>query len=229
MEEKPLVRWVVGPSSQEGLSCLRQSISLFRSLYGDRFDYALCYNNRDPSGLDFGIPLVNQHDHINSLPLMPQGPSWKLFPGRLRPEAHEIILDNDLLLYRKPDALKLFLNSDRIFLASVAAKRNYGQFDDLVWPSDQPLNSGIIGMPPGYKFTQDMLNTLDQRPIDHWTHFCEQGLVATLFLRKTCLLIDIPVCVPWNPFTLGHDGMHFVGLNGGYTEMWNKYLRHKLI
>lgn len=227
---KPIVRWTVGPVSREGMQCLRDSISYFKSLYKDRFDYAICYNGRQPSEFkDLDIPLVCQQAHTGHLLIPPAGPAWKLCPGRLRSDAHEIILDNDLVIYRRPDEIEEFLASDDLFLSSVAAERHYGQFDDLVPHTADSLNSGIIGMPPGYDFGGEITRLLKERPINAWSHFCEQGLVATLIMAKRHLLIRLPVCVPWKPFEMGKLGMHFVGVNGTYTEMWNKYLQYKLI
>lgn len=99
--KKPIIRWTIGGNvSQHGIDCLGNSINCWKDLYGDSFDYFLCYNNIDVNKLNFGVNLINQHEHLNSLSIQPNSTAWKLYPPRISLQSHEIFIDNDLIIYK---------------------------------------------------------------------------------------------------------------------------------
>ena len=55
---KPLVRWTIGFDKEDSYKILKLSISNFYKLYGDTFDYAVCYNkcNVEKIKMDIDLP-----------------------------------------------------------------------------------------------------------------------------------------------------------------------------
>src|SRR5688572_12825908 len=102
---KPLARWTVGKVTNTGMEILRESVRVFGRIYPE-FDRVVCYNNVErPAGFD-GL----YEQMATDLPYPLLGPDadpgeggspasgWKLCPPRLRPEAHELWLDNDIVV-----------------------------------------------------------------------------------------------------------------------------------
>ena len=80
---------------------------------------------------------------------------WKLYPARIRKECHEIIIDNDILIYKLPKKIINFLNSNHIILTE-SHKRSYSGVLKNIIPYEFNINSGIIGLPPNYDFENDI-------------------------------------------------------------------------
>jgi len=217
---KPLVRWTVGNCSDDGISMLEVAVYKFIRLYGDLFDYKIFYNDLPELYKNrlqaLGIELVEKDPH--SLPLLPTcGPFWKLYPPRDRLNAHEIIIDNDLILYRHLKEIDRFLASDDMLLTTEAYHRNYGMFDGLIDATAININTGIIGLYPNYDFKQKVCDFMNVYSVDSWkTHFDEQGLVAYLFLKEKCVQVsksDIEIILPDGKLKFGKCGLHLVGTN----------------
>ena len=185
----------------------------------------VCYNQEEP---DVDCELINQNEHWDSLPFKPTGCGWKFYPPRLDIEAHEIFIDNDMILYDTNKVLNYFLSHNNVFFATEPWKRTYGKYDGLV-PRNFNINAGFIGLPPGF----DIASEIRQKGggWDGW--FDEQGLVALILSSKQTLIHpkeEIKICVPENGFGLAKCGMHFVGMNSGYNlEIWNNFLASKLL
>ena len=80
---------------------------------------------------------------------MAQGVAWKFAPLKAFPDRAELALDNDVILWAKPAALRQWLECDpgaRVIAEDVAA--GHGAFDSLCGPL--PRNSGIRGVPPDF-------------------------------------------------------------------------------
>ena len=220
MHEKPLVRWTIGPCLPEGTHCLQLSIKLWKSHYGDTCDYVVCANGFNP---DVEIPVVRAENYRDTLPLLPQGPAWKLYPPRMRMNSHEIIIDNDLLLFEPHPMIEEFLNSNRTLTTEIY-RRDYGSFDHLV-PSDKLINSGIIGLPPGFDFEEKLRCVIRKVNLQEWqTHFCEQGAVAAV-LENPLIISNQDILIGINPeaFRIDSYGVHFVGMNRGYSDWWGLF------
>ena len=211
-----IVRWTIGNVSKEGYDCLRLSIRLWRRLFKSRFEMVVLYNGEPPS---VDCPTINQNRFRSSLPFYPTTTSWKLYPPRLDPDAYEIFIDNDLILYEAPDALRQCND----FFITEAWKRCYGKHDSLV-PAGFVANSGLFGLPPHFDFGTHLATTGSQ-----WEgHFDEQGLVAAVLARHSATVVplsDVKVCVPQETMGLGRCGMHFVGLNASYRDHWDNFVR----
>jgi hypothetical protein len=214
---KPLVRWTVGEVSKEGLDCLGVSIRCWKRLF-PQFDTVICYNGIDPDRLTrFGVELLDQSLHVTSHPVSPRGPAWILYPPRLRPDSHEIFIDNDLVVYNSLPQINDFLcGSHRLF--TQAYGRNYGVYESEV-PQGVYINSGLFGLPPGFVFRGEE---------KEWeTHYCEQGYVASQWQRGDVIIPMKDITVAhWehrHKYLRGAYGTHFIGLNWGHSKQWLAY------
>jgi hypothetical protein len=76
-------------------------------------------------------------------------------------ETHEIIMDNDIVILKKIPQIEEFLNSDKVLILEEPIKF-YGRFTDQ-FPSEAPfLNSGFMGLPPGYDFGGEIRKTWEK-------------------------------------------------------------------
>lgn len=228
---KPLIRWTLGPSSDSGIKCLISSIQKMKSMYHDTFDYVVCHNGVSKEKLDSlpFVSFVDQEKHTSSLPIAPVGPAWKLYPPRLRPESHEIILDNDLIIYKKPPLFTEFLERNQI-VATEAFKRSYSGPLEKDIPFGFNLNSGVLCLPPGFDFGDKIKKTIEQNNINWNGHLDEQTLVAHVLNKEKLKIIpltEISVCL--DVFKLGTCGIHFVGLNKGKDQYWKEFHSRKLL
>ena len=227
---KPLARWTVSKTCEEGMDCLIYSIRQWISTYPE-FDVVICHNNLSRKHLGVlrmtGIDLIDQTKYRYSLRYEPFDTAWKLYPPRLRLDAHEIIIDNDLVIYNRCPTIDAFLASKNQFVITEAHKRYYGQFDPLLSVDMPNTNSGFIGFPPGYNLQAALNGLFMVYPDKGWlTHFDEEGAV-TFLMRRNLQLIrmsDVYACHPTLPFCKGKYGCHFVALNSGFTDHWRHFL-----
>jgi hypothetical protein len=224
---KKIVRWTIGNVSDEGVECLRLSVSNFIKFYDYQYDYYICHNQIDPARLKwtnaFKINLLNQDEYVNSLIIPPLNnhPCWKLYPPRIKLDSHELFVDNDVLIYKNIDIEKLF---DLSFFISEGLERSYGFFDPMIDPSFPKINTGFFSIPPSFDFKLHLNYLISHYDLKWKNHFDEQGLVAKIFSSKEFKLIpiqDINVSFD-NPFK-GKFGMHFIGLNSGNTSHWKRF------
>lgn len=227
---KPLARYTISQCSEEGFAALSHSVKLFKEIYPE-FDIVICYNNLNKNGLDFvkslNTNLLDQINYKNSLIYEPWDATWKLYPPRLRLNSHELIIDNDLILYDRLPAIDQFLNSQDLFIITTAHFNGYGNYSSIV-NSNIWTNSGLIGLYPGYNL-QDKINMfLKLYPATRWkSHNDDEAVLTYLMLKENYLLIPlnhIYSCNVRNPFRLGEYGSHFVSLNKGVTNYWKLYL-----
>jgi hypothetical protein len=149
---------------------------------------------------------------------MSEGAAWKLSPLQAFDDRLELALDNDVILWGKPQAIGRWLDGDpldRVIAADVAPA--HGQFADLCGP--EPRNSGIRGTPPGLDLAAALARVLAERPVALNSELDEQGLqIAALSLDRAPLVVtteEVSICSPFPPHQpqLGRCGAHFVGLN----------------
>ena len=175
---KPLFRWTVGPCLQQGLDILAESISrTTRALGIDDWDWVVAYNGLSKDELAFLATAIGDkpiqlfcqnwascpiNDHCQT----PRrrdgsfewngtkcgGTMWKVCPPRMRMESHEIVMDNDIVLLKKPRQIDEFLESRSHSLLLEEPIRFYGRYDCLFPPDEPCLNSGLMGFPPGFDY-----------------------------------------------------------------------------
>ncbi len=235
--DKPLARWIIGPVKPKGFDCLKEAIDSFSNLY-PQFDLLVCHNqltDQQRGNLEkFGVPLYEQ-SYTNGF-CEPKGVAWKLYPVRLRLSAHELIMDNDLVIVKKVTQIDSFLNEDKVLIYEAGA-RSYGFFDRYV-PKMYKINSGIYGMPPNFDMEGRIKGLFNQSGLKEWTNSCnqgrvtwdEQGIVAAALINYNKYIIiylkDITNC---ELDLIKGNGYHFVGINR-YTKHkpWKEWQESKL-
>lgn len=235
VDTKPLIRWTIGPSSKDGFKCLEKSVSNIKKLYPE-CDFIVCHNQLSGAQKDkianLDVDLFDQDKHQNSLNHPPQGVNvhWKLYPPRLRYNAHEICIDNDIILWKRVPEIDYFLNNNMCLIYQ-GKNRLYGIYDSNM-PQAIRINSGIYGLPPAFDFG-GKINDI-QKP---WKgRFDEQGLVATILSENPHFIIpltSVPICEYWmtsDNFKKSLDsflrnelccGLHLVGIN--YSKQSHLY------
>lgn len=212
---KPLFRITVGPVKEFGVSLLRKSVRLIKKNYPEA-DIVVCYNQIDPAILG-SIEKVNQADFADSLPYTPKKECWKLYPPRLRLNSHEIVMDNDILLFRRVPEIDEFLSSHRPLLFE-GRFRVYGKYENLV-PQPFAINSGIFGLPPRFDFQQAIKTFCSNDTEKAWTQWCDdQGVVGGILLKLDPILIKLESVMNYLPeFSFqpkSHwNGIHMIGAN----------------
>ncbi len=197
---KNIIRWTCGNVSDAGYEVLLRSIKTTQKVFNKfNFDYVVCCNNQKPEKLK----LINQACSKNNVKVLIQNwssipikhPSfinqdqactnglWKVCPARMRPDAYEIILDNDLILTRVIPEIEEFLQSNKI-LTLEDPLRWFGQYDHTL-AKNLAINTGIIGLPPRYNFGQEINQHWIANGSKH--HDClgdEQGLLALTIMKS---------------------------------------------
>lgn len=225
-EIPPLCRWVVGPTHTRGLDILKLSVTQMRKLYPE-LDLVVSFNQIDPYWLkELRVELHQQTGcELRLEPILNdtrQGVSWKLYPPRLRKSAHEIIMDNDVVLFERIPEIDKFLRSRDRALTLQAYHRNYGQFDGLI--DDFRINTGIYGLPPEYDFKKEVDLLLEGR---RWSNRGdEQGVVATCLQKLNPFVIPYNTVVPLDDKAefIRRHGAHFIHANTAEEHLsWDSY------
>jgi hypothetical protein len=215
---KPLIRWTIGSNSKLGFFSLSVSVKQAKKIFGTSFDYAICYNNLNKDEIK-KLPkvdiYVNCHEYKNIYSCDPpdKSPAWKLYPPRLRLKAHEICMDNDLILYKKPNCLKLFFQNDYMLITESYKRSYHGILDEMI-PPDNNFNSGFLCLKPDFDYQSYIKNTIEEFDIKWNNHFVEQTLVSYIISKQKHLKIktkEIYVCA--DKIKMGASGIHLVGLN----------------
>jgi hypothetical protein len=237
---KPVVKWVIGPCDKVGFDVLNFSIKKFYNLYKDRFKYVICHNQITEKQIRF-LPLnlidevVDQSLYEKSIVFpFPKnrlfGPAWKLYPPRLYHQCHELLIDNDLVIYRKLPEIEEFLNSKDLFIITEAYERNYkGKFENKV-RENFIINSGFVGIPPNFDYASHinevLLSVTDESGFEWSSHFEEQSVVASIFQNQNTKIIPLEKIQVNSKFIgnkIGFYGTHFTGTNEGFSEIWDKF------
>lgn len=231
---KPIARWTIGPVTSCGKKILRESVSIFTSIYPE-FDRIICFNNLNCSELSDLSKLVSLYkQEEKSAPCLLSAPDnnleeaigcgWKLAPPRLDTNSLELFIDNDVIIRKRlPQIDEWIERGDCGLIAEgLSRKRMYGIYDAFI-PQGINANAGLFGLPPGFDF---------QKEITEYASFLngglggynEQGLtVATIINMKNYIMVpleklhisedhvDFPNVLP--------DAIHFVGAN---RKEWHK-------
>ncbi len=147
-----------------------------RALGEENWDWVICHNSLTPDRQDTlsqivqGRPITLHTQTWNDCPVDDEswspfrqdgtveidgshcgGTLWKVCPPRMRPDAHEVIVDNDLIILKKPPQIDAFLKSlDRTLILEEPV-RYYGRYAHRIALEDH-INSGLMGLPPGFDF-----------------------------------------------------------------------------
>ena len=132
----PIIRWTIGNVGPLGLRTLFTSISSITKIYKNRFRFFVCHNSLpddklraiknfltgtevelyEPKWSECCIPdnLRTIYDNNGNIIFNNGscgGSLWKVAPARLDLNVHEIILDNDLILFDHLPKIDEFLSS----------------------------------------------------------------------------------------------------------------------
>lgn len=226
----PGLRWTIGDVSPAGFEALRLSIHGAARLFGRQAAYLVCVNTiaaeaaRRRCG---ALPVAVEWRQIE--PAIPdclrghldddmaEGVAWKFLPLRAFPDRPEIALDNDVILWDLPPAIRRWLGEEgeqAVIAADVTPC--HGQFAELCGPA--PRNSGIRGIKPGLDYAAALSEVLRQKPVTLRSELDEQGLQIAALARHNAIVVpasDVSICSPFHPHSPqpGRCGAHFVGLN----------------
>jgi len=222
---------------KEGLEALELATRKAKKLYPEA-DYVIVYNNLSDKAHAFvkqiGLPLVNAQEGECVLEPPPDRTEWLIWPPRLREDAHEICMDNDIILLRRHPVIDMFFAGDNFFFATESFnERHYGNYGDVVPFGGMNVNSGMFGMPPGFDFEKWIVNFYiknGRRSQKEYHHADPQGVVAAMIKEqknhriisnKHILLSPVMrfVINAWDK-VLDRDktyGLHFTALNRGVT------------
>jgi hypothetical protein len=237
------IRWTIGDVSARGFEALRLSIHGARAVFGPEASYLVYVNSlpvgeakarTGPTPEDVAWrpapsePAAVLRSHLDAA--MAEGVAWKFAPLLAFPERRELALDNDVILWRAPEAIRRWLTSEpqaRVIAEDVAM--GHGRFGHLCGP--EPRNSGIRGTPAGFDLEGALGRVLAAAPGPLTSELDEQGLqVAALSLEDPPPLVvrteEVSICSPFWPHQtgLGTCGAHFVGLNARRLP-WDYYGR----
>lgn len=252
---KPLWHWTVGPCIQQGFDVLAESINrTTRALGVDDWDWVVCHNGINREELQFiqkaigtrPIQLLNQcwatcpiSDNCQS-PRRKDGTFewngtrcggslWKVCPPRLRMETHEVVMDNDIVLLKKPPQIDEFLKANKALILEEPI-RFYGRYDCLFGP-DAFLNSGLMGFPPDFDYGAMIMSMWEKHGrYMNLTQADEQGLLTyslnqmpNIRIRKE-QIVEVLHRDFKTKITGREDGIHFTQANRIPNHFqWGKY------
>lgn len=233
---KPLVRWTIGSASDTGIEILSMAVPLFAKIYPE-FKRIICFNNIKLSKikhLNKYSELFEQKENDSIFKIIPEnleddsksyGCGWKLCPPRIRPESHELFIDNDLIITKRIKELDnwLLTTDETIITEGHPRSRMFGVFDECI-PSGIHACAGFFGIPPNFDFSEKikMYITKKNTEIGGWD---EQGLTTAIITNekhKIIPLSKIHISEDWVPNPLApllatketdFCGFHFVGAN----------------
>lgn len=215
---KPLFRFTVGGCLQQGLDVLAESIHRTTKALGlDMFDWVICYNGLNRDNLQFlqraigDLPILLHNQDWATCPINDNcqtprrrdgsyeingnrcgGTMWKTCPPRMRLDAHEIVMDNDVVLLKKFHQIDPWLKQTQAVLLLEEPVRFYGRYDHLFGPNQPYLNSGFMGFPPGYDFGYAIFqNWSQQGRLMNLSQADEQGLLVYTLSQQPSIRIHL--------------------------------------
>ena len=235
---RPLWRWTIGEVSEVGWEIFSESVRQAVKVYPE-FDFVICHNNLSLEEVIFlkkwGVPLHSQKFEypFQYCEKNQTDYSWKLVPPRLRMDAHELWVDNDLVIRdRIPEIDQWLVSQTTMISASKEVISRYGRFTDSIDPWIKCC-AGFFGLPPGFDL-EARINELCMEPL---VNYDEQGLVTKIVTGTTGWIeVDfenLKMLGSWNPERIGMPhrlppGVHFVGSNRAKTKEWKPWLCYKL-
>jgi hypothetical protein len=236
------IRWTIGDVSLRGFEALRLSICGAFGVFGPTAAYAVYVNS---------VPVDEARRRTGPVPLavrwleapreiprvlrrhldagMAEGVAWKLLPLSAFAGRFELALDNDVILWDEPEAIRRWrMDRTGACLLAEDVAPAHGAFAELCGP--ELRNSGIRGTPPEFQLEHALARVLSRVPARLDSELDEQGMqIAALSLARPPLCVsarEVTICSPFYPHQahLGTCGAHFVGLNA-HELPWRYYDR----
>ena len=156
---------------------------------------------------------------------------WKVCPARMRMEAHEIVMDNDVILLKKFPQIDQWLGQTQRVLVLEEPIRFYGRYDCLFGPEPPYLNSGFMGYPPGFDFGSAILqNWIKHGKYMNLSQADEQGLLVYTLSQQPSIrvhndqMIEVLHRDAHTKITGQEQGLHFTQSNRIPNHgPWKKY------
>lgn len=148
---------------------------------------------------------------------MTQGTGWKFIPPLLDKSTKELAIDNDVILWALPPAIRKWIDDPHGRLIAADITPAHGQFAAQCGP--EPRNSGLRGTPAGFDYEGSIAAVLAENPVKLESELDEQGLqIAAVSNGASPYVVpvaDVSICSPFPPHMPepGRCGAHFVGLN----------------
>lgn len=240
---RPVIRWIKGDGLDDDVT--KSAIGQATRLFGNRCDYCLCTQGIDAARVRSILEWAAEP--VDWWPVTPAdnpplaaaleradcpperfGYWWKWFPERVRPDGPEWILDGDMVVTAAPkwfDRWAAGRDGLRVSQDDKEGLHIYGRYADLVHRTLR-LYSGLVSLPPGYRYLPHLLAVLDRRPLaaghDGRSDMCEQGVVAATFQRGR------PTPIPLHEFPFGRafEAELDYGLAGDKGRAWGYHFGH---
>jgi hypothetical protein len=224
---RPLIRYTLGKVSKSGWETLSESIRLIKKIYPE-FDLVVCYNNLNAEEIrrleSFDVPILDQSLHSHVMNFVDENNGWvrnffwKLIPQRLRIDAHELWVDNDIVFFDRVDVIDNWLNQSTGII-SEGFNKDYGRFGSYpeLKNKEEAYCAGFFGLPPHFDFATEIKKLAGDEPLKN---FDEQGLVSLVVSRFENYIVARPrnlvlLSETWKPqddFWFP-KGIHFARVN----------------
>ena len=143
--------------------------------------------------------------------------------------SHELVVDNDVILLRKFPQIEEWLNGRKALVLEEKI-RFYGRYDKL-FSDDLLLNSGFMGLPPGYDFGADIRKSWEENDSLHnISQADEQGLLTYTLSQYSNIrvpkeqMVEILARDYKTDITGKEEGLHFTQCNRiPRHRAWVKY------
>lgn len=212
--------------SDQGLNLLYYSVNKAKTLFPNfrlvvMFNGSENYYNKLRNALS--IEVIKQNPEW--APILPTKGMWKICPPRLDINCHELIVDNDIVFLKRLKEIDQFLLSDRPLVAEDKI-RYYGKLDHIHW--DKNLNSGLIGLPPKFDFSKEIINlykSLNNPVLDYPE---EQALLTRVLLNYDPIIVTQNSLKELNSqdnYEFGYPAYHFVESNRKFHKAAETFLK----
>lgn len=224
------IRWTIGDVADEGFEALRLSLWGADRLFAPDAGFHVCVNTISVDKAKHRTGEVPDRVQWRAIPrevppvlepfldrAMSEGTAWKFIPLLLDPEVRELAIDNDLILWELPSAIRRWVDDPEGTLVAADVTPAHGQFAEQCGPESR--NSGIRGTPANFDYEAAIRSVLAENPVKLQSELDEQGLqIAALAQSGEPYVVsveDVSICSPFPPHLpeLGRCGAHFVGLN----------------
>jgi hypothetical protein len=233
------IRWTIGDVSPRGFDALAVSIAGARGVFGPRARYAVCvttiYLKSARARVGTMADLVEWHDCTGEMPSwmaayldgnMAEGVAWKFATIRLPCDGHVLSLDNDLILWRIPSAVRDWLEDGDSLLIAEDVRACHGQFAEFC--PKEPRNSGMVGVPAHFDIEPKLRALLARAGVRLSSETDEQGLQVSLVTSEKHRVVsvsEVSISGYFRPhlLELGSCGAHFVGVNGKHLSFAHQF------
>jgi hypothetical protein len=186
------------------------------------FDFLICHNNLLEVEVKrlkrLGVLLLEQTEAMSIVPhrdvSVCKDFAWKIIPPRIRPESHELWVDNDLIIRDRIPDIDEWLNKST-GIVSRGFSSLYGRFASRIDPSIDCC-AGFFGLPPYFDFRARIVDLCGNEPLEE---FDEQGLVVYVVSQiPGFMVVDYNYLRMWGHWQTEFGGnfpagIHFCGAN----------------